>query len=221
MRTGLVAVGLALAVVGVAVTMSGVLIPASQTTSEARLNVLTVPGLVTNETRIAVILMTNTSSGTLDFSWSANHSIAVALYQGTPCSGVSHYCSLGAALADWPAALSGSWNTTGLLTFPYLLSMENTEPTNATLRGTVAESFSFGTTTLPTWAVISILAGGVLLVVIGAMAVFLGLFLRAGVYSEPESVTPRYAHELARPGDPLDEPFDEEEPDLSANPPGH
>lgn len=202
--------GLALALVGVAVILSGFLIPVGGPgVTEARLNSITAPNIASEQTRIGVIWMTNTSSGTLELSWSATHAIVVAVYQGVPCSAASRFCASGPALADWPSNSSGSWNRTGSLSFPYLLSMENVEVSNATLRGTVAESFASDSPTLPTWAVVTILAGGTLLLAIGGLAVFLGLFLRRGVYTEPASVTPRYAHELARPGDPLDEPFED------------
>jgi hypothetical protein len=168
-----------------------------------------------------VIPGTNSSTGTLEFTWSATHSIAVAVYQGVPCSAASHYCISGSALANWPANSTGAWNRSGALTFPYLLSMQNSEFANATLRGSVAESFTVQMASVPTWTLLLILAGGVLLVAIGALAVFLGLFLRSGVYTEPEHVTPRYAHELAKPGDPLDEPFEPGPGSDGRSPPAH
>jgi hypothetical protein len=218
-RTGLLAVGLALALVGAGVTLSGFLIPTGHSTTEARLNTISAPNIAYEQTRVGLIWMTNTSSGTLAFSWSATHAITVAIYQGVPCSSGAHYCASGAPMVDWPSNSSGAWNRSGGMTFPFLLSMQNVQVTNATLRGTLAESFVIDTPTLPTWAVFTILAGGVLLVAMGGVAVFLGLFLRSGVYSRPESVPPRYAHELDRVDDPLDEPFDEEELDSDEGPP--
>lgn len=220
----MVAVGLALAIVGAGVILSGFLAPVNPGSTTARLSSISAPNIVPNQTRVAQISMTNTSSGYFEISWSSTHDLSVTLYQGVRCSGPSGYCISGPALVAWPSNTSGSWNRTGPLSFPYLLSMYNLALINISLRGTLAESFTTGPNSLPTWAMVIILAGGVTLLAIGALAVFLGLFLRSGVYTVPESVTPRYAHELDRPGDPLDEPFDDEgAPDLQGPdpPPTH
>ncbi|MGP8071632.1 MAG: hypothetical protein ACLPZM_00670 [Thermoplasmata archaeon] len=224
MRTGLVVIGLALAIVGAGVTLSGFLAPVGTDSMHARLNSISAPNIQFNETRLPVIWMTNTSSGSLELSWSATYNLAVSVYQAVRCSTGSGFCTSGAAFVTWSSNTSGTWNRTGALSFPYLLSIHNSAQTIATLRATLAESFTVGPSSLPTWAMIIILAGGVTLVAIGALAVFLGLFLRPGVYSGPEPITPRYAHELNRPVDPLDEPFDEEDlppVDVDDPPSGH
>ena len=224
MRTGLIVIGLALAIVGAGVTLSGFLAPGGTPSTTARLNSISAPNIVPNQTRVAVISMTNTSSGSLELSWSSTRNLTVTVYQGVRCTGASGYCVSGPALVAWASNTSGTWNRTGPLAFPYLLSMFNSALVNITLRGTLAESFTTGTNSLPTWAVAIILAGGLILLAIGALAVFLGLFLRTGVYSEPEPVLPRYAHALDRPVDPLDGPFDEEgdsDPGRPGRPPNH
>jgi len=223
-RSGLVVLGLALALVGAGVTLTGLLAPVGSDSTHALLNSISAPNIAPNQTRVAVILMTNTSSGSLALSWSATNSLTVKLFQGVRCTGESGYCAVGSALASWPANTSGSWNRTGPLAFPFLFSMYNFALANLTLRGTLAESFTVGPNSLPTWALAIILVGGVTLVAIGVIAVFLGLFLRSGVYTQPEAVTPRYAHELARPGDPLDEPFEDDDlttEDAGNPPPTH
>jgi hypothetical protein len=221
-RTGLVVVGLVLALVGVGVALSGFLLPTNNSSTEVRLSSLSAPNIASEQTRVALISMVNASSGTLQVTWSASHVLQVAVYQGTPCSAPARYCPSGAPLVNWPSNASGTWNRTGQLTFPYLLSMTNLQVANATLRGTVVESFTVGGNSIATWIVVTILVGGLLLVSIGALAVFLGLFLRGGVYTEPESVPPRYAHELDRPGDPLDWPVDDDEPvGGPGSPPSH
>jgi hypothetical protein len=224
-RSGLVAVGVVLALIGAAVVFSGLLIPSGSVSTQFRLNTLVAPNVVDQQTRVALIQLTNPSAGTLNLTWSATHGLNVNVYASIYCtSSPTHYCIYGSSLAGWTNQSSGAWNRSGHLQFPYIMTIQNVQVSNATLRGTVAESFVVDTATLPAWAVVAILSGGVLLAAMGGLAVFLGLFLRAGVYSSPEAVTPRYAHELNRPGDSLDEFTDEElaDEDLDDDgPPAH
>lgn len=217
-RPGLVAIGLALVLVGAVVGYTGLSIPGVSVPAGFT-ETISAPNVAPSHERVDVISVMNTSSGTFAISWTSTQNLNVSLYQGVACTSASHYCESGLALARWPANSSGNWKHAGGIVNPYLLTIQNLEATNVSLAGSLAESYPGGTGAPPASAVVTILAGAVLLVAIGGMALFLGLFLRGGVYSEPESVTPRYAHELESPGDPLDEPFDED-PQPDEEPPG-
>ena len=221
MRPGLVAIGLALVAVGALVGYTGFSIQGtSQSTGFIR--AISAPNIAPHQDRVLVVSVVNSSVGSFALSWSATAALNVSLFQGVPCNSVSRYCSSGPALAAWPGLATGNWSRSGAIVTPYLLSMENLGKANATLVGSMAESYPDGTRPPPTTTVLTVLAGAILLVAIGGMALFLGLFLRGGVYTEPESVSPRYAHELDRPEgavDPLDEPF-EEDLESDEEPPG-
>lgn len=220
MRPGLVAIGIALVVVGGLVCYVGLSVPGS-TIAKGLTREISVPDILPAHQRIDVVAVANSSSGSFVFSWTATQPLNVSLYQGVPCSSASGFCESGAALTKWSANTTGGWSHSGAIVSPYLLAIENPQATNVSLTGSLAETYPDGTTAPPTSMLLTILAGGVLLVVIGGLALFLGLFLRGGVYSEPDSVPPRYAHELERSGvDPLDEPFDEGL-DSDEEPPGY
>jgi hypothetical protein len=212
-RPGLVVVGLALLAVGGVVGYAGLTLPGTGYASGLT-ETISAPNIAPAQLRVVEITVTNSSSGSFSLSWASPATLNVSLYQGVACPSPAHYCESGRALADWPANTSGNWRHTGTIMSPYLLAMQNPGSANVTLEGSLAESYPDGTSPAPTSTVLTVLAGGVLLVTIGGLALFLGLFLRRGVYAEPESVPPRYAHELDRPRegyiDPLDEPFDEE-----------
>lgn len=209
MRSGLVAVGLALVVVGAVVGYTGISI-VGPTQSRGFTQALSVPNIMPFHQRVDVVHVTNSSSATFVVSWTSTQALNVTLYQGVPCGSSSGYCETAGPLAQWPSNTSGQWSHNGRVTDPYLLAIENLQPSNTSLVGSLAESYPDGHGSAPTSTVLTILAGGVLLIAIGGLALFLGLFLRSGVYSEPESLSPRYAHELDRAADPLDEPFDED-----------
>jgi hypothetical protein len=215
-RTGLFAVGLAFAVVGAVLGVTGFILPQSTPGSTlAKVSSISAPNIVPSQVRTGVVLLVNTSSGTFSITWSATHAMSVDLYQGVSCSAPSHYCDSGPPLVTWPMNTSGLWTQSGTLRSPLLLSLTNSGSTNVTFSGSTLESYAVGGSNLPAWVELTILAGAVLLVAIGGLAVFLGLFLRSGVYSRPDAVLPRYASGLDGPDDEFDDPYeDEADPDL-------
>ncbi len=219
MRTGLLAIGVALAVVGAILGVTGFILPGttpSHTYTQTR--AISAPNIVPYQDRVGVVSGVNTSSGTFSISWSSTQTLAVSLYQGIPCSSVSHYCMSGPALVSWSANASGLWTHSGALTFPFLLSLYNTHLSNTSFAGSALESYATNSNNIPGWAELTILAGAVLLVALGGMAAFLGLFLRRGVYDEPAPVLPRYPAPVPRDHDPLDDPF-EDDADLESDGP--
>jgi hypothetical protein len=219
-RPGLVAVGIALVVVGVLVGYVGLSTPGSPI-SKGLSREFSVPEVLPAHQRIDIVTVVNSTSANFVLSWTSTAPLNVTLFQGVACSSASGFCTSGPPLASWPSNTSGGWLHSGTVVNPYLLDVDNHQSSNVSLAGSLAESYPDGTGPAPTSTVVTLLAGGVLLVVIGGLALFLGLFLRSGVYAEPEPLVPRYAHELDRSGvDPLDEPF-EEEPDSDEEPPGY
>jgi len=185
-RPGLVVLGTVIGVVGAGVLASAFFLPPP--TTEAQLGSLTVPNLAAGHTYNSVIVGTNVSSGTLAISWTSTAAIKGALYRSAPCAEQPSPCPVGSPLVQWPANLSGRWLYQGALAFPLILAITNNGPNIVTVQGTPVELYSVGGT--PTWAVLSIFAGAGILIGIGGLAVFLGLFLRGGIYPAPRRPRP-------------------------------
>jgi hypothetical protein len=191
-RPGLLVLGTVIGVVGAGVLASAFFLPPP--TTQSQLGSFDVPNLASGHAFNSVIAGTNVSSGTIAISWTSTAAIKGALYHSAPCAATPGVCPVGSPLVSWPANLSGRWIFTGALTFPLVFAITNNGPTMVTVQGTPVELYSAGGT--PTWAVLAIIAGGGILIGIGALAVFFGLFLRGGIY---RSITP-----AARPGEGFD-----------------
>jgi len=187
-RTGLVIVGVALAVVGAGLTLSAFFQPGAP--SLTQINPLAAPNLQPGLPRTMVVWLENTTSGTLELNWVSSSTVNVSVYQATSCGFVNanahvEYCPQGAALVSWPSNSSGHWNTTGAISFPLLLNLQNLGAKPVTVNAVFDEVWSSTNPGVPTWIFVSTLAGGVVCITLGAVAIFLGLFLRSGLYSPP------------------------------------
>jgi hypothetical protein len=82
-----------------------------------------------------------------------------------------------------------------------LLSVTNSASTPQSFTGVLTETYQVPTPSqaIPAWALISV--GGLVLVGIGAIAVFLGLFLGSGVYRPPPAEGNPLEPEFAELGD--------------------
>jgi hypothetical protein len=187
MRTGLVLVGTALALlgavtVGVAVSYNA---PTPVTHVSTTQSSWTVPahGEMTTPQLWGL-------NGSFGVSWTASAALNVLL-TATLCSSPSS-CDV-APVANWTAQTQGSWQSPGVPAYPYLLAFTN--PTHASAAVALTAHSTLTTPVPPTdvWVpVLSTLAGGVVFA-IGAMALFLGLFLRRGIYGRPPPPVSRHA----------------------------
>jgi len=82
----------------------------------------------------------------------------------------------------------------------FILDVQNPGTSSLAFAGTVSVEYTPGAP-LPTWAWGVIALGGVVLLGMGGIALFLGLFLPAGVYQDEPGATPR----LRPPMEPPDE----------------
>jgi|GEM_PF-404818 hypothetical protein len=187
-RTGLVVIGVALAVVGAGLTLSAFFEPGAP--SLTQVNPVAAPNLQPDQPRTMVVWLQNTSSGTLELNWVSSSAVNVSVYLATNCAFVTsnthvQYCPDGPALATWPSASSGHWNTSGKISFPLLLNLEDLGPKAVNVNAVFDEVWSSTSPAVPTWIFLSTLAGGIACLSIGGVAIFLGLFLRGNVYSRP------------------------------------
>ncbi|MCI4372380.1 MAG: hypothetical protein L3K02_01860 [Thermoplasmata archaeon] len=208
-RTGLVVIGVALAVVGAGLTLSAFFEPGAP--SQTQVNPLTAPNLQPGLPRTMVVWLENTSSGTLELNWVSSSDVNVSVYRGTNCGFVTSntvviYCPSGPALASWPSNSSGHWNISGAISFPLLLNLDNLGSKVVNVNAVFDEVWASTSPSVPTWVFVSTLAGGVACISLGAVAVFLGIFLKGGVYST-------VGRSEAPPSDDLDFGPDDLDPD--------
>lgn len=191
MRAGLLVAGIAIAVVGAGLVVSLFYLPPVPT--DVRTSSVSITDLGAGSTRSWLITENTASSGTLTLTWLASARATVSLWTTTPCSVGAGACP-GTAIVTWNSNLNGTWHYNGPVSSTYLLSVTNLASTAQSFGGTLTESYQVATPSqaVPAWALIAI--GGFVLLAIGAIAIFLGMFLAPGVFrppqGDPESVDP-------------------------------
>ena len=127
--------------------------------------------------------LTATSSGSLTLGWGASVPASVVLWRGVPCATAKGTCVGSTPLAIWPFNSTGRWWTAGTIGSVYVVSVADGAFANLEFNDTLRESFTGSSHPLaaPMWLLT--LTGGGILLAIGGVAVFLGLFLPSGVYS--------------------------------------
>lgn len=142
-----------------------------------------VTGLGPNQSRSVPFSEVATGYGSLSLSWTSSGAASVSFWAVAPCSGTNGDCPITPALATWSSNRSGNWSVTGTIVAGYLLTIRNAD--GAALSISVATSESYGghgsAPAFPVWLFMA--SGSLLLLVIGSVAVFLGLYLPGGVYS--------------------------------------
>jgi hypothetical protein len=186
-RPGLVAVGVAFLVLGGA-TLSAVHLfpqgpPADQQTTVVQ------PVFVNShgggQQRLTGV---NTSSGSFRVHWTSTTPLSVALYDAPGCAPTGA-CALTQPIETWPANTSGNATLLGALAYPFVLLWSNPGASPGSFAADAVETYH-PDGGLPTLATLLIDGTAGTLVVVGAVGLFLGLFLRGGVYSRPPRTPP-------------------------------
>jgi hypothetical protein len=169
---------------GTAAIAAFLIVPPSNLTSEdatAIGPVSTPPGPVPHAT---ILTGTDTSSGTFTLRWQSTVPLTVRLYDASKCSQGPTNCALGTPLASWPSNATGDWGTQGALSFPFVLSWSDTGNTTGSFQALADEKWTT-TASVPMLTLILVFGSGGALAVVGATALFLGVFLRSGIYQRP------------------------------------
>lgn len=180
MRPGLVLVGAALVVLGSSAAVAISVLPPS-TTSTGYTYQLSLYSAA-NQTRATLVPGEGGNSASLLINWSATAAFSVELYPTGQCPVAAPSCATGPALASWPGNLSGTQTLHGALSYPYLL-VWTASPASGGLFAISCQSQVSVTTPLPGVVSVVVYASAAVLVVLGAVAAFLGLFLRGGFRS--------------------------------------
>lgn len=217
-RKGLLIVGIGVAIVGA--TFIATIISLPPPPSQISAATLDVPYILDNSTATSEIAPASAPSANIYFSWVSDYPIAVSLYDRLPCVPQHPSCTPTAPLVSWVRNASGNWTSSGGIDLPVYVVLTNNGSTPATVSGTIVATYVPSTPYLPTWSLIALVTGALVLLGIGGVAIFLGLFLRGGIYSRPSSTVPdsiaeddRYLEELDEEPDLADDPAPGDEPD--------
>ncbi len=183
MRTRLIAAGVAVAVVGAGLLLALFYLPPVPT--DTRTHDLAVSSLGPNATQAWTVSNFAATTGSMTLSWSSLGRVAVSLWKTTTCPVGTGVCPQGPAIVSWSANLSGHWSYSGSVPGQYLLTVTNVGSSALSFVATLTETYQVPTPSqvVPAWALIAI--GGLVLLGIGGVAVFLGLFLPGDVYRPP------------------------------------
>ena len=182
MRAGLLAVGAAVALVGAGVLIATLTFTTGPPVTQFDpVTVATLPGHTSYDPELVGV---NQSSADTHLVWSSSQSLLVAVYPAVSCPMLKGVCPSGQALKAWWDN-SGSWSASGALSFPLFLNITNPNSTPVTFSGSLVETYTTSALANPTWGLFLPLIGSVVLITIGGVGIFLGLFLPQGVYSLP------------------------------------
>lgn len=204
-RTGLVVVGSVIAILGGGLIVTLFFLSAGPATTS--LVSVQNGGLLPGTNYSSTISPSGSVPSSITVSWSSNGPANVTLTPAEPCPGPSGWCSHGSPILAWTLVSSGKETTTATNSSAYILEVVN--------GGTVVLKFSAGVTVayqpaspVPLWGWWLIAGGGIVLLGIGGIAIFLGLFLPGGVYSRgPTSSSGRVPSDYVPP-DGVDGPDD-------------
>ena len=138
-----------------------------------------------NATRTWVIPEVPAYSGTLVLGWNSSGPASVSLWNAGPCPTTTAVCPAGTPAVNWTGNVTGAWSFQGKIGSAYLVSVSNFGHVPISVSASLTETYVVPTVSqeVPAWALI--LLGGLVLLAIGGVAAFLGLFLERGVYRPP------------------------------------
>jgi hypothetical protein len=184
-RPGLIAVGLAVALVGAALIY--VLVDPADAPYQSRASTAEIADLAAGSWRTASLPTSASGHATFTFTWYATASARVQLFSMYPCKS-SGYCTDVPAIYTVPGGEGATWSATGSAGAMYEVWVEPVATANETLNfsAELNERYAVGDFALPLPGFVVAMTGGGLLLGIGGVALYLGLFLPSGVYGDDE-----------------------------------
>lgn len=208
MRTGLFIAGAAVAIIGAGVLLATLTYATGPPhTIDDTVSVSSLPGHTSYTPELGGW---NGSSASTHIAWASSQSVLVAIYPAVPCPDSTSVCAAGNDLQSWWAD-SGSWSVGGSLSFPLFLNITNPNGTPVSFSGALVETYTASALSDPTWGLFIPLIGAVVLIAIGGVGIFLGLFLPEGTYRGARAPPPGF--------DDLDDEEVEDAEDLDASGP--
>lgn len=180
MRTGLLAAGVAVAVIGVGVLFAS--LSFSSGPAVTQFDPVEVSTLAPYAYYTQQLDGTNQTTASVELSWASSQKLAVAVYTAVSCPHITGICPSASAVVTWYDD-SGHWSWSGPLSFPLFLNLSNPNASTVAFAGSLIETYTTSALANPSWNLFVPLMGAAVLIVIGGVAVFLGLFLPTGVYA--------------------------------------
>jgi len=186
-RTWLVVIGTVIALLGAGLLVTLFFLTGGPATTDQ----VTVQNLGINpDSNWSEVLTPSASvAGSITLSWTASSPVNVSLTPAIPCHLANGYCPSGVPVLSWAAVASGKGTDTHVNSSSYVLAVMNPSQNSITFSGYVTVVFN-AASPLPAWGWGVIAGGGIVLLGIGSVATFLGLFLPGGVYSDEDAGTP-------------------------------
>jgi hypothetical protein len=180
-RTGLVALGTALLAVAVLSASSLYFLPGPPAVRTVTSEIPTIES-GPNQTRMVLLLGAN---GTAQFTvqWQSTADFQVTLYNVPGCGSANLTCASDPPIASWASSRSGNYTLSGRMAFPFLLVWTDRAGSFASLQATSVCSWNVPAST-SLWSALAADVAAGSLGCIGAVLLFLGLFVRSGVYRE-------------------------------------
>ena len=183
-RTGLLVIGTAIAVVGAALFLTVVLAPPTTTQTATNVESQTPWASGTGSAGGQPAYFTFSVPGQLKLIWASYNGSSLdaafyasgtcALYQNGSCNGPPTYF--------WSHQNSGVYLSNTTESCPCYLVLTNQHPTRITALAVLFETYQAVGPALSTFSYAAVLSGTTLLLGIGGLAAFFGLFLRRGIY---------------------------------------
>ena len=140
--------------------------------------------------------LVDSSTASIRVSWQSSVPLRVALgatFYSSSCSPLGPNCSI-EVLAIWPHNATGIWSFTGPVSGKMYLAWTSGGGSAGLMTYGLTETTA-GTVTLPPLTAIIVDSALLSLAIVGVLALFLGLFLRGGVYREPRRFVSRSAED--------------------------
>lgn len=194
MRPWLAVVGIIFLTLGVGVAAS--LYPAATGTPSTATTVSDPPpfALSPNETLVVSLSGSNGSSEQFQVAWHSSLSIQVLLGSSAGCDPSGH-CWPAQTFDAWTSANAGNWSGDGPFHYPLQCTFTNheTTPTNVTVSSRATSSTPGH---LAPVVVLVLALGAGALFVVGALALFLAIFLRGNPYGPGPQIVSRSAEDV-------------------------
>jgi len=143
------------------------------------------PALTPHTVLTEVIVPSTTATASVGLSWTTSAPANVTLTPATPCATAPGACPTGPPVFNWTLSVTGKGTDSSASASAYILEVAN--PQNGPIKFSAVVSVGYHPGgALPAWAWGLIGLGGVALLAIGGISVFLGFFLPGGVYSGSE-----------------------------------
>ncbi|MEM0128625.1 MAG: hypothetical protein QXG65_00440 [Thermoplasmata archaeon] len=184
MRTGLVIVGMAIALVGAAIFLTIVLAPptAVHTTTTFQTQEPWADG--NNSTTGDPAFFPGSGTGSLKLVWATfgGAVINASFYDVKDCPLYINGSCRGPPTYTWTGLPGGLFVSNTSLACPCYLILTNPTPHRVTVLAVLLETYQAPSPALGTLAYIAVISGSLILLSIGALSTFFGLFLRSSIY---------------------------------------